>query len=89
MCFRPFYRSLPLLISGIKLIIYLELNNFRQIAINVQEINNGYIFVNFLRSALGEQGSGHMSPLAAYDKKTDRFLMLDVARYRYKAITSA
>lgn len=39
--------------------------------------------LNLARRELGEEGGGHMSPLAAYDKPTDRFLLLDVARYKY------
>lgn len=39
--------------------------------------------LNFGRRGLGEEGGGHMSPLAAYDAGTDRFLLLDVARYKY------
>jgi hypothetical protein len=42
-----------------------------------------YVIVNFKRSALNEAGFGHISPLAAYDAKTDRFLIMDVARYKY------
>jgi hypothetical protein len=42
-----------------------------------------YVIVNFKRETLGEEGYGHISPLAAYDAKTDRFLILDVARYKY------
>ena len=37
-----------------------------------------YVIVAFLRKALGEPGFGHISPLAAYDKMSDSFLMLDV-----------
>ncbi|MCD6026390.1 MAG: Phytochelatin synthase [Solimicrobium sp.] len=44
-----------------------------------------FIIVNFLRSGLKQEGGGHHSPLAAYDKKHDRFLLLDVARYKYPA----
>jgi uncharacterized protein YqkB len=44
-----------------------------------------FVTVNFLRTALQEVGGGHHSPLAAYDKKTDSFLLLDVARYKYPA----
>jgi hypothetical protein len=29
---------------------------------------------------------GHISPLAAYDDKTDRFLIMDVARYKYPPV---
>jgi hypothetical protein len=29
---------------------------------------------------------GHISPLAAYDKEGDRFLILDVSRYKYPPV---
>jgi hypothetical protein len=45
-----------------------------------------YVIVNFLRSAIGEEKFGHISPLAAYDADTDRFLLLDVARYKYPPV---
>jgi len=44
-----------------------------------------FVIVNFSRDGLGQVGGGHHSPLAAYDKKHDRFLLLDVARYKYPA----
>lgn len=43
------------------------------------------LVVNYQRSALGQAGGGHISPVAAYDSKTDRALILDVSRYRYPA----
>ena len=45
-----------------------------------------FVIVNYLRKALGEQTGGHISPLAAYDGKADRFLILDVARYKYPPV---
>jgi hypothetical protein len=36
-----------------------------------------YVIVGFQRKALGEPGFGHISPLGAYDKASDSFLMLD------------
>ena len=36
-----------------------------------------------LRKAIGQEAGGHISPLAAYDADTDRFLILDVSRYKY------
>jgi glutathione gamma-glutamylcysteinyltransferase len=41
------------------------------------------LVVNFARSALGQTGDGHFSPLAAYDQITDSVLVLDVARFKY------
>ncbi len=46
----------------------------------------GYLVVNYLRSALGQQTYGHYSPVAAYDKVRDRLLILDVARYKYPPV---
>ena len=36
--------------------------------------------------AIGQQTGGHISPLAAYDAEADRFLILDVARYKYPPV---
>ena len=44
------------------------------------------MLVNYLRKAIGEETGGHISPLAAYDGKADRFLILDVARYKYPPV---
>jgi hypothetical protein len=44
------------------------------------------LLVNYHRSGVGQQGGGHISPLAAYDERTDRVLILDVARYRYPSV---
>ena len=45
-----------------------------------------FVLVNYLRNALGQQKGGHFSPLAAYDRETDRFMVLDVARYKYPPV---
>jgi len=37
-----------------------------------------YALVNYFRPAVGQSGGGHISPLGAYDKKSDSFLILDV-----------
>ena len=44
------------------------------------------LLVNYLRSALGQAGGGHISPVTAYDETTDTVLILDVARYRYPPV---
>lgn len=38
----------------------------------------------FDRRALEQRGTGHWSPIAAYDKKTDSFLVLDVANFKHQ-----
>ncbi len=45
-----------------------------------------FVIVNYSRTALGQEKYGHISPLAAYDARTDRFLILDVARYKYPPV---
>jgi hypothetical protein len=35
---------------------------------------------------IGQEIGGHISPLAAYDAKADRFLILDVARHKYPPV---
>ncbi|WP_058534654.1 phytochelatin synthase family protein [Legionella saoudiensis] len=62
----------------------LSKDEFRSLLKNAL-LNQQFIIVNFLRSALQQQGDGHHSPIAAYDEKTDQFLILDVARYKYPA----
>ena len=37
-----------------------------------------YVIVAYLRGAVGQRGSGHISPLGAYDAVSDSFLILDV-----------
>lgn len=44
--------------------------------------NQQFIIINFSRKPLHQAGNGHHSPIAAYDEKTDRFLLLDVARFK-------
>ena len=58
-------------------------DQFRRRAATALESKDHYIIVNFSRETLGQIGSGHFSPLAAYDRNSDRFLIMDVARYKY------
>lgn len=37
-----------------------------------------YVIVNIFRPVLGQKGGGHLSPLGAYDKASDSFLLMDV-----------
>lgn len=41
------------------------------------------LIVNYTREEFGEIGTGHISPIGAYDEATDSVLILDVARYKY------
>ena len=42
-----------------------------------------YIVINYKRSALGQKGGGHISPIGAYDRNTDSFLIMDVNSSKY------
>lgn len=46
----------------------------------VQNLNTpgDYVIVTYKRSAVGQQGGGHISPLGAYDPASDSFLVMDV-----------
>ena len=64
----------------------LTLEEFRTLVVkNLQEPNN-FVLVNYLRKAIAQETGGHISPLAAYNEKTDRFLILDVSRYKYPPV---
>ena len=52
----------------------------------VLRIADHFVIINYLRMAIGQERGGHISPLAAYEAKTDRFLILDVARYKYPPV---
>jgi len=45
----------------------------------------GVLVVSYDRSALGQTGSGHFSPVGGYHRARDLALILDVARFKYPA----
>ena len=61
-------------------------DEFRKLASSYLGEPGHFVIVNYLRKAIGQQVGGHISPLAAYDAKSDRFLVLDVARYKYPPV---
>ena len=63
-----------------------SVDEFRKLASAYLGELGHFVIVNYSRKALGEQPGGHISPLAAYDAKADRFLILDVARYKYPPV---
>lgn len=62
------------------------LDAFRAAARDYLAAKDRFVIVNYLRKAIGQKTGGHISPLAAYDAKADRFLILDVARYKYPPV---
>jgi len=64
----------------------MTLDQFRKIAVkNLQESDN-FVVVNYLRKSVAQERGGHISPIAAYNQKADRFLILDVSRYKYPPV---
>jgi hypothetical protein len=63
-----------------------SMEEFRSLASEHLKQKDQYIVVNYLRRAIGQERGGHISPLAAYDADTDRFLVLDVSRYKYPPV---
>ena len=49
----------------------------REIAANLAT-GDDFVLVNYARRALGQQGGGYISPLGAYDERSDSFLIMDV-----------
>lgn len=63
-----------------------SLEEFRRRAAEELGTPGSFVLVNYLRAAIGQERGGHISPLAAYDADTDRFLILDVSRYKYPPV---
>ncbi|KIZ05292.1 hypothetical protein MNEG_2666 [Monoraphidium neglectum] len=63
----------------------LPLDAFRKLLRTNVASPSDRLLVNYNRPEVGQQGGGHISPVAAYSQLTDRALVMDVARYRYPA----
>lgn len=61
-------------------------DGFRVLAAENLARKGDYVLVNYHRAELGQEGGGHISPLAAYDDASDRFLVMDVASYKYPPV---
>ena len=63
-----------------------QLKHFRQTIVRVVStdvLSTGVLVCSYNRKTLGQTGSGHFSPIGAYDPETDHVLILDVARFKY------
>ena len=60
-----------------------SLEEFRAAVERNLSSENDYLLVNYQREVLGQERVGHISPLAAYDRDSDRVLILDTAGYKY------
>ena len=59
------------------------MERFRNQLVRNLQTHGDYAVVNYLRTKAHQAGGGHISPVAAYDEETDRFLVLDTASYKY------
>jgi hypothetical protein len=64
----------------------ISLRAFRHLAVHTLAQPGQHVLVNYLRKSIGQERGGHISPIAAYDAESDRFLILDVSRYKYPPI---
>lgn len=75
---------------GAKVQVYhgsdLDLNQFRSFLIQNLSMRDNFVIINYLRKSIGQERGGHISPIAAYSQQTDRFLILDVSRYKYPPV---
>lgn len=58
----------------------------RSLIISTLKNPNQIVLALYQREKIGQEGEGHWSPLAAYDARSDSFLIMDVARFRYPPI---
>jgi hypothetical protein len=63
-----------------------SLEEFRALVSKNLATPDDYVIVNYERSQVGQELMGHVSPIGAYDAKVDRFLVMDVARYKYPPV---
>jgi hypothetical protein len=61
----------------------IDIDRFRSLLQKNLSNPDDLVLVNYLRPALNQAGGGHISPIGAYHQASDRFLILDVAAYKY------
>ncbi|MBW4689808.1 MAG: phytochelatin synthase family protein [Komarekiella atlantica HA4396-MV6] len=75
---------------GVKVNVYhaanTNLEQFRKLAAENLKQPKNFVLINYLRKEIGQEKGGHISPLAAYNEQTDRFLIMDVSRYKYPPV---
>jgi hypothetical protein len=64
----------------------ITLDEFRSSIVNNLQESDNFVLVNYLRKTIGQERGGHISPIAAYHESSDRFLVLDVSRYKYPPV---
>ncbi len=60
-----------------------DLDTFLAHAKSALQNTNQFLVINFSRKSLEQAGTGHFSPVGAYNEKANKFLVLDVATFKY------
>lgn len=50
---------------------------------DIQTQPTAFLIVSYTRKVIGQTGTGHFSPIGAYDESSDLVLVLDTARFKY------
>jgi len=61
----------------------IPIEKFRQDVKKAIENPLGRAIINYDRKSVGQIGGGHWSPIGAYSRHADSFLIMDVAKYKY------
>lgn len=48
-----------------------------------EKLPSSFLVISYTRKVLGQTGTGHFSPIGAYDEASDNVLILDTARFKY------
>ena len=64
----------------------IDINEARRLIAEAESNPNKRVIINYFRKAIGQNGTGHFSPLGAYDEVSDRVLILDTAAYKYPPV---
>jgi hypothetical protein len=48
-----------------------------------EQRSESFLVVSYMREVVGQTGTGHFSPIGAYEEASDRVLVLDTARFKY------
>lgn len=72
--------------ANIKTVELAKLDNIEQVKkdlISELDKKDNYLVINYTRKGVEQKGGGHFSPVAAYDAKSDSFLVMDVNSSKY------
>ena len=61
----------------------ISIDNMRSEMVSNLQSKDDFVVINYARKLLGQEGPGHISPLGAYHKASDSFLILDVTSYEH------